>query len=62
STLRPRLSRNAAFHALHQRIALPLALAKRHKAGIEQLMKQMATEYLDQRRVDELLALVAAEV
>ncbi|HEX2833640.1 MAG TPA: helicase-related protein [Thermoanaerobaculia bacterium] len=61
-TLGPRLSRDAAFHALRARVALPHALAKRHKAGIETLMKQMATEYLDQRRVEELLALVAAEV
>ncbi|HEX7809829.1 MAG TPA: C-terminal helicase domain-containing protein, partial [Thermoanaerobaculia bacterium] len=60
-TLRPRLA-DAAFNRLAARVDLPIELARRHKAGIEQLMRAMADEFLDQRRVDELLALVAAEV
>jgi superfamily II DNA/RNA helicase len=61
-TLRPRLPRDAAFTHLAARHALPVELARRHKEGIEQLMHTMASEFLDQRRVDELLALIAAEV
>ncbi|HEX7829448.1 MAG TPA: DEAD/DEAH box helicase [Thermoanaerobaculia bacterium] len=60
-TLRPRLA-DSAFNRLAARVDLPIELARRHKAGIEQLMRAMADEFLDQRRVDELLALVAAEV
>jgi superfamily II DNA or RNA helicase len=62
STLRPRLPSDSAFVQLSRRHPLPSALARRHKAGIEQLMQEMASEYLDQRRIDDLLALVAMEV
>lgn len=60
-TLRPRLA-GAAYLSLRERIALPESLARRHKAGIELLMDEMSREYLDQRRLDDLLALVASEV
>jgi superfamily II DNA or RNA helicase len=62
STLPARVSRDAAFHALNAQMPLPYALARRHKAGLEHLMREMSREYLDQRRMDELLALIAAEV
>ncbi|HYH09107.1 MAG TPA: DEAD/DEAH box helicase [Thermoanaerobaculia bacterium] len=58
-TLRPRIA-NAAFLRLH--VELPAMLARRHKAGIEQLIEEMSREYLDQRRLDDLVALVAGEV
>jgi superfamily II DNA or RNA helicase len=61
-TLRPRLTRDAAYTQLVARHPLPFTLAKRHKAGIENLMREMAKEFLDQGRVDALLALVEAEV
>jgi hypothetical protein len=57
STLRPRLARSAAYLALSARWELPDQLARRHKAGIEQLMAEMSREYLDQRRIDYLIAL-----
>ena len=56
-TMRPRLARSAAYLALASRWELPDHLARRHKAGIEQLMAEMAREYLDQRRIDDLIAL-----
>ncbi|HEX6639956.1 MAG TPA: helicase-related protein, partial [Thermoanaerobaculia bacterium] len=64
STLPARLTRDSAFARLRAatRLALPDVLARRHKAGIERLMEEMSGEYLDQRRIDDLLALVAAEV
>jgi superfamily II DNA or RNA helicase len=58
-TLRPRIA-NAAFRNL--RAELPDVLARRHKAGIEQIIEEMSREYLDERRLGDLLALVAAEV
>ena len=62
-TLRPRLTKRAAFTRLHGRdVTLPELLARRHRAGIEQIIEEMSREYLDQRRVDDLVALVAAEV
>jgi len=61
-TLRPRLTKRAAFTRLRARDAnLPDVLARRHTAGIEQIMEEMSTEYLDQRRIDDLVALVAGE-
>lgn len=60
-TLRPRLS-GAAFLRLRDRgVALPDLLARRHKAGIERIIEDMSGEYLDQRRLDDLLALVRSE-
>lgn len=59
-TMRPRLARDAAFLALQARWELPERLERRHKAGIELVMAEMAGEYLDQRRIDELVALCDA--
>jgi SNF2 family DNA or RNA helicase len=64
-TLRPRLARGAAFLELQRAAAraglqLPDVLARQHKAGIEQLMREMAGEYLDRRRLDDLLTLVSS--
>ncbi len=62
-TLRARLTKRAAFAHLHARdVTLPELLARRHRAGIEQIIEEMSREYLDQRRIDDLVALVAAEV
>jgi superfamily II DNA/RNA helicase len=62
-TLRPRLTRGAAFLALRERHeALPDVLARRHKAGLEQIIAEMSTEFLDQRRIDDLIALAASEL
>ncbi|HET7437153.1 MAG TPA: DEAD/DEAH box helicase [Thermoanaerobaculia bacterium] len=65
-TLRPRLTRDAAavrFLRAAERAGLtaPESLARRHKAGIEQLLDAMSREYLDARRIEELAALIAAE-
>jgi superfamily II DNA or RNA helicase len=59
-TMRPRLAKGAAYLELARRWELPESLARRHKAGIEQLMLEMSREYLDQRRIDELIALCSA--
>jgi superfamily II DNA or RNA helicase len=56
-TIRPRLARGSGFLELSKRWDLPEALAKRHKAGIELLMLEMSREFLDQRRIDDLIAL-----
>jgi superfamily II DNA/RNA helicase len=62
-TLRPRLTKRAAFtHLLARDAALPEVLARRHRAGIEQIIEEMSREYLDQRRIDDLVALVTGEV
>lgn len=57
-TLRPRVTREAACTKLPNASGL---LLRRHKAGIEQLIEQMSREYLDQPRLDHLLALVELE-
>ncbi len=63
-TLPSRLTSDSAYMHLRAatRLVLPENLARRHKAGIEQLMEEMSREYLDQRRLDELLALVSTEL
>ena len=61
-SMRPRLTRSAAYLALARRWDLPDDLARRHKAGVEQLMTEMSREYLDQRRVDDLIALARSNV
>ena len=63
-TLRPRLTKTAAFIRLHEAarragLTLPDDLARKHKAGIEQIMIEMSGEYLDRQRLDDLLALIA---
>lgn len=62
TTLRPRVPSNGAYARLASRHPLPVELARRHKAGVELLMRDMAGEYLDRGRIDELLALLAAEI
>jgi superfamily II DNA or RNA helicase len=62
-TLRPRLTKTAAFIRLHEAarkagIALPEILARKHSAGIERLMLEMSGEFLDRQRLRELLALL----
>lgn len=59
-SMRPRLAEGAAYLALSRRCELPDALARRHKAGIEQLMFEMSREFLDQRRIDALIELCSA--
>jgi len=63
-TLPPRVARDCAFLRLRAAtsLILPDQLARRHKAGIEQLIEEMSREYLDQRRLDELVTLVRSEV
>jgi superfamily II DNA or RNA helicase len=63
--LRPRVSRDAAvvrfYAALEKRgLATPELLARRHRAGIERLIGEMGREYLDARRLEELLMIVRA--
>lgn len=58
-TLRPRVTREAAITRLH--VNAPDSLLRRHKAGLEQLIDEMSREYLDQRRIDDLVALVDLE-
>ncbi|HJQ36366.1 MAG TPA: DEAD/DEAH box helicase [Thermoanaerobaculia bacterium] len=62
-TLRPRLTKTAAFFKLQEAakragLTLPDSLARKHTAGIEQLMLEMSNEYLDRQRLADLLALV----
>ncbi|HEX7154910.1 MAG TPA: DEAD/DEAH box helicase [Thermoanaerobaculia bacterium] len=60
-TLRPRFTKDAAAYRFLQaakQFALPQRLERRHKAGLELLLGEMAREYLDQRRVDDLVALL----
>jgi superfamily II DNA or RNA helicase len=64
STLRPRVTRDAAvvrfFAALERNdLGTPEILARRHRAGIERLLEAMSREFLDEKRVNELLALVS---
>jgi len=62
-TLRPRVTSHAACVRLATRVtAMPEILERRHKAGIERIIEEMSAEYLDQRRIDDLVALVACEV
>jgi hypothetical protein len=64
--LRPRLTRDAAavrFLAAAERqgFSLPETLERRHKHGIELLLREMTGEYLDARRIADLLAVIEAE-
>jgi superfamily II DNA or RNA helicase len=63
-TLPARLTSDSAFARLRAatELALPEILARRHKAGIEQVMEEMSREYLDQQRLDELISLAESEV
>ena len=62
TTLRPRIA-NAAilrFARAAEAAGLPIppSLDRRHKAGLERLLTEMSTEYLDQQRLNDLLALL----
>ena len=63
-TLPARLTTDSAYAHLRAatELALPDILARRHKAGIEQLMEEMSREYLDQQRLDDLVAVAESEV
>lgn len=63
-TLPARLASESAYAHLRAAtgLALPDVLARRHKAGIEQWMEQMSHEYLDQQRLDDLVAVAESEV
>ena len=63
-TLPARLTSESAYVRLRAatELALPDLLARRHKAGIEQLMEEMSHEYLDQQRLDDLVAVAESEV
>ena len=65
--LPPHLPRDSAAVALILRLresglAIPPRLAGRHRAGIERLFSDMSAEYVDERRLRELLALVECEI
>ncbi|MEO8378679.1 MAG: DEAD/DEAH box helicase [Acidobacteriota bacterium] len=60
ATLRPRVTGEAAITRL--RAVVPDLLLRRHKAGLELLIDEMSREYLDQRRLDDLVALVTEEL
>jgi superfamily II DNA or RNA helicase len=65
--LPPRLPRDAAALALlaalrSRRLQAPQQLlARRHRAGVELLMRELAKEFLDATRVEELLAIIERE-
>ncbi len=63
-TLPARLTSDSAYVRLRAAtdLALPEVLARRHKAGIEQWMEEMSREYLDQQRLDDLVAVAEREV
>jgi hypothetical protein len=44
------------------RIAVPRQLCRRYRAGIERLFNDMSREYVDDRRLRELLALLECEI
>ena len=61
------LPRDAAAVALIRRLregrlSIPPVLARRYRAGIERLFHDMSAEYIDGRRLRELLALVECEI
>jgi len=64
--LPPRLPRDSSAVALIRSLrakgmAFPAEIARRHRAGIELLFDEMSHEYIDERRVLELQALLRAE-
>lgn len=62
-TLRQRVTGDAAFLELRRATDLPLdaVLERRHKSGIELIMREMAGEYLDGGRLADLVELVRRE-
>jgi superfamily II DNA/RNA helicase len=66
-TLRPRLARDAAALRLIRAaerlgLGMPETIERRHRAGLERLLAQMAGEFLDARRVAEAAALIERDV
>jgi len=66
-TLRPRLARDAAALRLIRAterlgLSVPDAIERRHRAGLERLLAQMAGEFLDARRVADAAALIERDV
>jgi superfamily II DNA or RNA helicase len=66
SSLRPRVTDGAAvirfLAAVEKRgLSAPEWLERRHKAGLEQLLASMSTEFIDRARMDDLLAIIEAE-
>ena len=59
STLRPRVTADAAIAKCPS--TLPETLERRHKAGLERLVAALSRDVIDTRRLDDLLALAAAE-
>ena len=59
STLRPRVTGAAAITRFPS--AVPEALDRRHKAGLERLVSALSRDVVDRRRLDDLLAIAAAE-
>jgi superfamily II DNA or RNA helicase len=62
-TLPPRVTRDAAIvrfctAAERIRLEIPPALLRRHRAGTELLLKEMSSEYLDEHRLKDLIALL----
>lgn len=65
-TLRPRLASGSAALALAAVLArrgqeLPDCLTRRHRAGVEQLLREVAGEGFDPRKLNDLLALLRFE-
>jgi superfamily II DNA or RNA helicase len=60
STLRPRIARNAAIVGCG--FPLPDVLDRRHKAGIERLIATLSREHLNDRHIQDLLALVDCDI
>jgi hypothetical protein len=60
STLRPRVTAGAAIVKFP--LTLPDALDRRHKAGLERFVAALSRDVIDPRRLEDLLAIAAAEV
>ena len=65
--LPPRLTRESSVVALIRALrtagfAAPPPIARRYRAGVERLFAEMSREYIDERRLRDLLALLEAEV
>lgn len=64
SQIRPRLttSGGAALLAKSHRIDLDAKLARRHRAGLERLLAQIAAEYGDAKRLEDLRTMIDADL
>lgn len=66
TALPERLGRDAPAVALiellrSRGVRVPPQLGRRHRAGIERLIAEMSREFIDMRRIDDLLELIGAE-